>query len=254
MGVTNDGKITAADVSLYYEAGAYPGSPVNPGAQCALSCYNIPNGKIEAADVVLNHPKTAAYRAPGSPAAAYAVESVVDELCESLGMDKLEFRALNGAREGDRRVTGPQFGSIGWQETVQAARNHDHWNSPIDRSAEAEGKKVGRGVAGGFWFNGTGPASAIVSVLADGSVTLVEGSPDIGGSRAVAAMHVAEVLGIAAEAVNPSVGDTNSGRVHLDDRRQRRGLQDRLGVVRGGAGRKRADDPARRPDLGHRGR
>ena len=210
MGVTNDGKITAADVSLYYEAGAYPGSPVNPGAQCALSCYNIPNGKIEAADVVLNHPKTAAYRAPGSPAAAYAVESVVDELCETLGMDKLEFRALNGAREGDRRVTGPQFGSIGWQETVQAARSHDHWNSPIDRSAEAEGKKVGRGVAGGFWFNGTGPASAIVSVLADGSVTLVEGSPDIGGSRAVAAMHVAEVLGIAAEAVNPSVGDTNS--------------------------------------------
>ena len=64
MGATNDGKITAADVSLYYEAGAFPGSPVNPGAQCALSCYNIENGKIEAADVVLNHPKTAAYRAP----------------------------------------------------------------------------------------------------------------------------------------------------------------------------------------------
>ena len=93
---------------------------------------------------------------------------------------------------------------------MQALREHDHWNSPIDRSPEAEGKKVGRGVAGGFWFNGTGPASAIVSVLADGTVSLVEGSPDIGGTRAVAAMHVAEVLGIAAEDVAPAVGDTNS--------------------------------------------
>ena len=210
MGATNDGRITAADVTLFYEAGAYPGSPVNPGAQCALSCYNIPNGRIEAADVVLNHPKTAAYRAPGSPAATFAVESVVDEICATIGMDKLEFRVRNGARTGDRRVTGPQFGSIGWQETLQAAREHDHWNAPIDRAPETAGKKVGRGVAGGFWFNGTGPASAIVSVLADGAVSLVEGSPDIGGSRAVAAMHVAEVLGIAAEDVNPSVGDTNS--------------------------------------------
>ena len=210
MGATNAGKITAADVTLFYEAGAYPGSPVNPGAQCALSCYNIPNGRIEAADVVLNHPKTAAYRAPGSPAAAYAVESVVDEICEAIGMDKMDFRALNGAKEGDRRVTGPRFGSIGWLETVQAAREHDHWNAPIDRTPETAGKKVGRGIAGGFWFNGAGPASAIVSVLADGTVSLVEGSPDIGGSRAVAAMHVAEVLGLAAEDVSPAVGDTNS--------------------------------------------
>ena len=210
MGVTNDGKITAADVVLFYEAGAYPGSPVNPGAQCALSCYNIANGRIEAADVVLNHPKTAAYRAPGSPAACFAVETVVDEICEKIGMDKLDFRTLNGAKQGDRRVTGPQFGSIGWLETLQALREHDHWNSPIDRSPEAEGKKVGRGVAGGFWFNGAGPASAIVSVLGDGTVSLVEGSPDIGGTRAVAAMHVAEVLGLAAEDVAPSVGDTNS--------------------------------------------
>ena len=217
MGVTRQGDITAADMSLYYEAGAFPGSPVNPGAQCALSCYNIPNGRIEAADVVLNHPKTAAYRAPGSPAAAFAVESVVDEICNAIGMDKLEFRTRNGAKPGDRRVTGPQFGSIGWLETVQAAREHPHWTAPIaaaDGTAvggtEVRGKKLGRGVAGGFWFNGTGPASAIVSVLADGTVSLVEGSPDIGGSRAVAAMHVAEVLGLAAEDVNPSVGDTNS--------------------------------------------
>ncbi len=68
----------------------------------------------------------------------------------------------------------------------------------------------GRGVAGGGWFNGTGPASAVASVNADGTVSLVEGSPDIGGSRAAMAMHVAEVLGVAPEEVKPAIGDTDS--------------------------------------------
>ncbi len=44
----------------------------------------------------------------------------------------------------------------------------------------------------------------------DGSVGLVEGSPDLAGSRTAAAMHVAEVLGIPPEEVHPSVGDTDS--------------------------------------------
>ena len=211
MGVTNDGRITAADVALYYEAGAYPGSPVNPGAQCALSCYNIENGRIEAADVVLNHPKTAAYRAPGSPAAGLRRR-------DGGGRDLRKDRhGQAGVPHAERRQAGRPPGHRPAVRQHRLAgdrsrplREHDHWNSPIDRSPEAEGKKVGRGVAGGFWFNGTGPASAIVSVLADGTVSLVEGSPDIGGSRAVAAMHVAEVLGLAAEDVAPSVGDTNS--------------------------------------------
>jgi CO/xanthine dehydrogenase Mo-binding subunit len=204
MGVTNEGRITAADAVLAYEAGAYPGSPVNPGMQCIFGCYDIPNARVQGYDVVLNHPKTAAYRAPGSPAAAFACETVVDEICGKLGMDPIDFRMLNGSKEGTRRVPGPMFGRIGFLETIQAAKEHDHWSAPL------EGPNRGRGIAGGFWFNGTGPSSALASVTSDGTVTLVEGSPDIGGSRAVAAMHVAEVLGIAAEDVRPQVGDTNS--------------------------------------------
>ena len=204
MGVTKEGRITAADATLAYEAGAYPGSPVNPGMQCIFGCYEIPNARVQGYDVVLNHPKTAAYRAPGSPAAAFACETVVDEICEKLGMDPIDFRMLNGSKEGTRRLPGPMFGRIGFLETVQAAKEHEHWNTPL------EGPNRGRGIAGGFWFNGTGPSSALASVTSDGTVTLVEGSPDIGGSRAVAAMHVAEVLGIAAEDVRPQVGDTNS--------------------------------------------
>ena len=204
LGVNKEGKITAADATLAYEAGGFPGSPINPGIQCMLASYNIANGKIEGYDVVLNKPKTAAYRAPGAPGSAYAVETVIDEICEKLGMDPLEFRMLNGAKEGTRRLTGPVFPRIGFLETVQAGMDHDHY------SASLEGPNRGRGVAAGFWFNGTGPSSAIASVNADGTISLVEGSPDIGGTRAAVAMQLAEVLGITAEDVNPQVGDTDS--------------------------------------------
>ena len=204
LGVTKQGKIIAADSYLAYEAGAFPGSPVGIGAMCIYAMYDIPNARVHGADVLLNKPKTAAYRAPGSPAAAFAMESVVDEICEQLGMDKLEFRTLNGSKQGTRWVTGPQFGRIGFLEMVEAAKEHDHYKSKL------EGPNRGRGIATGFWFNGTGPASATASVHADGTVSLVEGSPDIGGSRAVAAMHVAEVLGIGAEDVKPQVGDTDT--------------------------------------------
>jgi CO/xanthine dehydrogenase Mo-binding subunit len=204
MGVKKNGKITAADATLIYAAGAFPGSPVNPGVQCMLSPYDIANARVEGYDVVVNTQKTAAYRAPGSPAAAYACECVVDELAEKVGMDPLEFRLLNGAKEGTRRVTGPVFPKIGYIEMVKAGKAHAHYKAPI------KGPWRGRGVATGFWFNGTGPACAIASVNSDGTVKLVEGSPDIGGTRAVAAMHVAEVLGLKAEDVHPSVGDTDT--------------------------------------------
>ena len=204
MGVNKEGRITAADATLVYEAGAYPGSPVNPGAQCMLGPYDIENGRVAAYDVLLNKPKTAAYRAPGAPAAAFAAETVIDEICEKLEIDPLEFRTINGAKEGTRRISGPRFPRIGYLETLEAAKNHEHYRTPL------EGKNRGRGVASGFWFNGGGPASATASVNSDGTVSLVEGSPDIGGTRAAIAMQLAEVLGIAAEDVRPNVGDTDS--------------------------------------------
>ena len=147
---------------------------------------------------------TTAYRAPGAPAAAFAAETVIDEICEKLKIDPLEFRSINGAKEETRRITGPRFPRIGYLETLEAAKNHEHYRAPL------EGKNRGRGVASGFWFNGGGPASATASVNSDGTVSLVEGSPDIGGTRAAVAMQLAEVLGIAAEHVRPNVGDTDS--------------------------------------------
>ena len=204
IGANKEGMITAADVTMMYEAGGFPGSPIVQACQCVLTPYEVANGRIEGYDVVVNKPKAAAYRAPGVPAAAFATESVIDEICEKLGMDPLEFRVKNGTKEGSRRIPGPVLQTVGYQETLAAAMQTDHYKSTL------EGPNRGRGVAAGFWFNGTGPACATASVNGDGTVSLTEGSPDIGGGRVSMAIQMAEVLGIPAEDVHPSVGDTDA--------------------------------------------
>jgi CO/xanthine dehydrogenase Mo-binding subunit len=166
--------------------------------------YRIENALIDGYDVVVNKPRAAAYRAPGGANAAFACETVIDELSEKLGIDPLAFRLLNGVTAGDRRVDGPVFGRIGFLETVRAAQASPHYQTPL------AGPNRGRGVASGFWFNYGGKSSASASVNADGTVSLQEGSIDIGGTRTALAMQLAEGLGIPAEAVRPVVPDTDS--------------------------------------------
>ena len=204
LGATKDGRFTAAEGRLVYEAGAFPGSPVPAGCRTMLAPYDIPNSYLEGVDVLVNTQKSGSYRAPGSPNSAYAAESAIDELCEKLSIDPIEFRLRNAAKEGTRQAAGPIYRRIGMEEILQAAREHPHVAQPVT------GPNRGRGIAAGAWFNGTGPASAVASVNPDGTISLVEGSPDIGGSRAAMAMHVAEVLGIPVEEVKPSIVDTDS--------------------------------------------
>ena len=204
MGASKDGRITAVEADLIYEAGAYPGSPVGAGAGVILSPYKLDNLRIDGYDVVVNRPQSGAYRAPGGTNAAFASETVIDELAEILEIDPLEFRHVNAAQAGDRRPDGPEYKRIGYKETVEAAIDHPHAAMPN------EGTNRGRGVASGFWFNGAGPSSVTAVVNADGTVNLLEGSADIGGTRASAAMMLAETIGLAAEDINPQVVDTDS--------------------------------------------
>lgn len=204
MGATRDGKITAAEVWMAYEAGAFPGSPFAPGAMTTLGPYQIDNLKIDSFDVVVNRPKVAAYRAPGAPASAFACECVVNELAGKCCIDPIEFRLRNASHEGTPQPAGPPFKKIGLIETLEAVRDSDHYRS------ELTGKNQGRGVASGFWFNGGLQSSADVNIHTDGTVSVVTGSVDIGGSRAAMAMIAAEVLGIPAEQVRPMVVDTDA--------------------------------------------
>ena len=203
IGATKDGLITAAQTELIYEAGAFPGALVDCGMICIFAPYNIENFLIDGYDVVINIPKTAPYRAPGATNAAMA-ETVVDELCEKLGIDPLDFRLKNGAKEGTRRVGGPLYPKIGYLETVEVAKSHQHYSAPL------EGNNQGRGVASGYWFNIGLKSSVTLHVNSDGTVNLIEGSTDIGGTRTSIAMQAAEVLGIPAEDINPAVVDTDS--------------------------------------------
>ena len=204
MGANSAGKITAAEIELAFEAGAYPGSPVMQGATCAFACYELENGTVEGYDVLVNKPKTAAYRAPGSPQAAFGVEQVVDELCQKLGVDPVEFRLNNAVTEGSRKVEGPVFQKIGLVECLEAARNHEHYRTPL------EGPNRGRGIAAGFWMNRGFHSSVNMTVNPDGTVNLIEGSVDIGGSRASIAQQAAETLGISYDEIKPQVVDTDS--------------------------------------------
>ena len=209
MGIKRDGTIVAAQAYLAYEAGAFPGSAVGAGAACIFGPYNIPNVRIDAYDVVVNKPKSTAYRAPGAPNAAHASESVIDALARRIGMDPLQVRRQNAAHEGTRRADGTVYKKIGYEQTIDAARNSEHY-----RSAKPAGEFVGRGVASGFWFNGGGQSSANIHVQSDGTVSLEEGSADIGGSRAAMAMIVAETLGLSVNQVKPAVVDTDSIGYH----------------------------------------
>ena len=208
IGATNDGKIVAAEAELSMEAGAYPGSPVGAAAMCVFTAYDIDNVTIDGYDVVVNKPKTAAYRAPGAPNAAFATEQVIDEIAEKLNIDPVELRLQNAAKEGTRRADGPIHPRIGCVEVLEAMKGHDHYQSPL--TPAKYGGKVGRGVGIGFWFNIGMQSACNISVNNDGTVNLVEGSTDIGGSRASIAMHAAEVLGISYEDEKPQVADTDS--------------------------------------------
>ena len=204
IGATKDGKITAAQVWMAFEAGAYPGSPVGGGTLCATGPYNIANLLVDGYDVVVNKQKVQAYRAPGQPQGAFAVEPVIDELAEKLGMDPLEFRLKNAVKEGDRMPNGvphPHFGVMEMEEAMQA---HDHYQTPLT------GPNQGRGVAVGYRWQGGQASSATITVNNNGTINLVTGSVDIGGSRTAVAMQAAEILGISAEDVSPTVVDTDT--------------------------------------------
>ncbi len=203
LGAKKDGSIVAASASLYYEAGAYRGSPSGAGAMCMFAPYHIPNFHIEAYDIVVNKPKVAAYRAPGSPMAALAIESAIDEIAGILGLDQVEIRLTNAVTEGNLAPYGPPYGPIGFRAVLERVKASDHWTSPV-----APG--IGRGLACGFWFNAGMSSSATVTLGSDGSAAVVTGNPDIGGTRAAQAMMVAEELGIPVERVRPSVADTDT--------------------------------------------
>jgi CO/xanthine dehydrogenase Mo-binding subunit len=203
IGAKKDGTVTAAWAELRYQNGAFPFTWAEFGAMTAFACYDFKNVKSQSKDVVLNRPKCAAYRAPSAPIAAFAVESTMDQVAKAIGIDAVEFRIKNAAKEGTKSSYGPVFGPIGIGATLQAAKDHPHMKAPL-------GKNQGRGMACGFWFNFGGQTCVDLNVTPDGNVTVAVGTIDVGGSRASLALAVAEELGVSYDAVRCVVADTSS--------------------------------------------
>jgi CO/xanthine dehydrogenase Mo-binding subunit len=203
MGAKKDGRICAAEAKLVYEAGAFKGSGIAAAIGCMLSEYDLENVKIVGYDVVSNRPKVAAYRAPGVPMAAYGAESVINELADKLGIDPVDFRLKNAAKQGTVNAAGLKYGPIGFIEMLEAVKKHPHYTAPLK-------KNQGRGFACGYWMHAGGVSCASLNVQEDGTVNLMEGNPDIGGSRASMCAMAAEELGIPYENVRPIIADTSS--------------------------------------------
>ncbi len=202
IGATNDGEITTLQSTMYFDNGSTKGFSALTGAMSVAS-YKLPNLELHAIGTVSNTARSAAYRAPSAPQAAFAVETLIDELAQHLGVDPIELRLQNAVVEGDATAMGAPHPKIGFVETLEAIKNSDHYNSPVPEDA-------GRGVATGFWFNIGEQSSATVNLNEDGTATVITGSPDIGGSRASMALMAAEELGLAVDRITPIVADTES--------------------------------------------
>ena len=203
IGARRDGSLVAAEGDFRFQAGAFPQSPVENACTCGFALYGIPHQYSIGYHVVSNRPKVVAYRAPGAPIGAFAVESVLDLVAGELGMDPVQLRLQNATRKGAALVSGTSMTHDGFAETLQAIAEHPGYTAPL-------GLNQGRGMAAGYWHNAGGESGATVYVNADGTVHVATGSPDIGGSRASMALMAAEAFGIDYARVRATVNDTTS--------------------------------------------
>ena len=220
IGVNKDGKIVAGRRRLQVPGRRVPRLAGDERLPVRLRAVRHPNQRAVGYDVVSTGRRSAAYRAPGSPISAFAVESVLDMCAKAIGMDPLELRHKNACRIGTPTIAGPKHAHAGYVETLEALMNHPAYKVKL-------GPNQGRGVASGYWFNGGGDSSATMQVNADGTVLVATGSPDIGGSRASMAIMAAETLGVDYNTVRAIVADTALGRLHACHRRLARDLRHR---------------------------
>jgi CO/xanthine dehydrogenase Mo-binding subunit len=202
MGCTKDGKITAASADMVFQTGAFTGSMFFNGPWAMFTRYAIDNIATVAHEVISNRPKVNAFRAPCVPQIVFGVEALISEMAKKTGMDELDFRMKNAMKEGDTTVFGQTFEVIGFEETIKAAMETDHYKSELPEG-------WGRGVSTGFWFNRDGDTTASLTITPGGAVTIMAGTSDVAGSRLALSMMAAEELGVPLNKVQAILSDTS---------------------------------------------
>jgi CO/xanthine dehydrogenase Mo-binding subunit len=206
LGATRDGKLTAIRGRVVGDRGGLGEMGVETiSAMLSAGPYNWAAHDITAVGVTTNRVSAGAYRAPGAPPAAFAVETLIDRLAAELELDPLELRLRNVCEAGDAGLDGQEIKSFGARECLERVREHPLWQR---RGELPDGEGVG--VAIGFWPGGLEPAAAICRLDSDGKLTVVTAAADMSGIENAFVAIAAETFGLAEDSVRVSTGDTSS--------------------------------------------
>jgi CO/xanthine dehydrogenase Mo-binding subunit len=205
IGADADGTLTGLDARLAFDAGAYTEWSIEGVAAVLIGGpYRWTAFDVRAYGVQTNRFGTGSYRGPGGPQAAFAIESLIDELAAKLGVDPLELRLRNLAADGDTMVDGEPWPPLGHRQVLEAVAAHPLWRGRADLPSDE-----GIGLAVGVWPGGKEAAAALCRLDADGNLTVVTGVVDMSGTASVFALIAAETFGLSPEAVNVVALDTD---------------------------------------------
>ncbi|HEY3305016.1 MAG TPA: xanthine dehydrogenase family protein molybdopterin-binding subunit [Candidatus Binatia bacterium] len=215
VGVKNDGRLWAWEGKTFYNGGAYGAFKPNPegsmsGAYMVAGSYNIPNTRLEGYCVYTNQVPCGYFRAPGETQTLFAVESHMDLMAQSLGMDPIDFRRKNALKEGDTRATGEALEDPHCLEVIDRVAKVSGWRKKRSKFA-AETKLVGRGMALGDRHVGHGESSFELLLEREGTLRLLSGVGDQGvGAYTMHRQVAAELLGVDPDAIAIEVRDTSN--------------------------------------------
>ena len=205
IGATAEGKLTGLDARLAFDAGAYTEWGIEGIAAILVAGpYRWEAFDVRAYGVQTNRFGTGSYRGPGGPQAAFAIESLIDELAAKLAMDPIELRLRNLVTEADHMVDGEPWPLIGHREVLEAVAGHRLWRGRADLPEDQ-----GVAIAMGVWPGGKEPAAALCRFNADGTLTVVTGVVDMSGTTSGFAVIAAETFGVSADAVDVVSLDTD---------------------------------------------
>jgi CO/xanthine dehydrogenase Mo-binding subunit len=204
LGATPEGRFTGVRSRTVCDRGATDDFGLESiAAMLSAGPYRWQAHELTAYGVATNRVTFGAYRAPTAAPAAFAVESLIDELAGQLGVDPLELRLANVAEEGDHSVAGSTFGPFGARQCLERLRAHPLWTArgslPTDE---------GTGMALGWWPGGYEPAAAVCRLDADGNLTVITGAADLTGVETGFAAIAADAFGVALDRVRVVAADT----------------------------------------------
>jgi CO/xanthine dehydrogenase Mo-binding subunit len=206
IGARSHGELTGLRARIAFERGAFHEWGIESIVALLIGgIYRWPAFDVRAYGVETNRVGFGAYRAPGAPPAAFAVESLIDELAGRLGLDPVELRLANAVREGDMRIDGKPWPRLGAVECLERLRDTELW-----RRREELPANEGIGLAIGVWPGASSAASAACRFDDDGGLTIITGSVDMSGTASGFAALAAETFGLPAESVRVAAQDTAS--------------------------------------------